>query len=110
MLDEDPIELEKFKKYFNSVIKTKRSGEVPLNQGAMLANLLLNSNTKEYNLSQERVMNQTTTHRSPHVSNQSLNTSVTNFQHRRGNSTIDQYHDLNANPALLRNQKKVVYQ
>jgi len=51
VLDEDPIELEKFKKYFNSVLNTKRSGEVPLNQGAMLANLLLNSNTKEYNLS-----------------------------------------------------------
>lgn len=80
----------------------------------MMANLLLNSNTKEYNLSQERVMNQTTTHRSPHVSNQSLNTSVTNFQHRRGNSTtIDQYTDLNSHKAdlnIFRDQKKVIYQ
>ena len=88
VLDEDPIQLEKYKNYFNSVVNTKRSGgDGTQTHSTMLANLLMNSNTKDYNLSQERVMNQTTTHRSPHVSNQSLNTSVTNFNNRRGNST-----------------------
>lgn len=116
VLDEDPLELEKFKNYFQSVVNTKRSGNIESNnQSTIIANILLNSNTKEQNLSQERVqMNQT--HRSPQLSNQSLNTSGTNLlpvgQHKRGNSTIDNYppEGNSQGMLLLKNQKKVVYQ
>lgn len=44
VLDEDPLELEKFKNYFNSV--TKRQDEVK-----PVGNLLLLSNHKDYNIS-----------------------------------------------------------
>ncbi len=112
------MELEKFKSYFMSVVKKDKDAGA---QSAMLTNLLMNSNTKEYNLSQERVMQQQQmnhTHRSPHVSNNSLmNNSASQLHNnegknggRRGNSTVIENYPELGTTGMLRNQKKVVYQ
>ena len=107
VLDEDPMELDKFKTYFNSLRQTKTS-LAPIKP---LSNILLfTNNSKEY----ANILNQIDTNKQRAESTLNMESSlgIIPSSHRRGASTLETYQGPSPSGDLMVGgaSKKVVYQ